>query len=242
MSFLLRFARETVADWKARRIGKPRNILPADGGGARTLRYIRRQACRTGGVSDCLVFKEGALDYEYGTNPCTQCKTQGVSLLQFSKDLWGQKGGVGQGLGEEIVDEADLRGWINGRTPIPPHRLEAAIASAWARRWLTTGQAISSMSTVSDMEAAGSVLRRIFKLLRRTPPKPGDIEMLATKIEQERENMDLDAALRWQKNCRIPAELKDLMADSANASHLLILDQLRAKLLQNCSNEQAKTC
>lgn len=240
MSYLLRFARETVEDWKARRIGKPRNILPADG---RTLRYIRRQACRAGGVSDCLVFKAGQLDYEYGTNPCSECKTQGVSLLQFSRDLFGEKGGVGQGAGEEIVDASDLRGWLNGRTPIPPHRLQAAIVSAWTRQWLSTSQAVSSMSTVSDMEAAGSVLRRIFKRLRRTPSKPpGDIEMLATEIEQEREKMDLDAALRWQKSCRIPAELKDLVADSANASHLLILDQLRTKLLQNCSNEQANAC
>lgn len=254
--YWLRLARETAEDWIARGVTKPRNILPVDGEAARILRHIRRQACKADLIrdnQDCHVWKTVEfdyepgvypfpslktleLDYEPGTNPCTSCKTRGIGLMKLSEALWGVKTSPPEKVGEPVVDAPDLRGWINGRAPVPPDRLHAAIVSAWKKGWLSTGHVVSSGSSTADLEAAGSVMRRIFKRQRRTGKLP-NIEQIAMLIEQERQQMDEDAKLRLQSNRNVPAELKNL---PANASQLQTLDQLRSKLLQNCSTEDAK--
>lgn len=160
-----------------------------------------------------------------------------MGLTKLSEALWGLKTTPPEKVGELVVDAPDLRGWINGRTPVPPDRLHAAIVSAWKKGWLSTSQAVSSRSSTADLEAAGYVTRGIFKRQRRTGKLPS-IEQFATLIEQERQQMDKDAELRLQSNRNVPAELKDLPAD---VSQLQILDQLRSKLLQNCSTEDSKS-
>ncbi|WP_435626588.1 hypothetical protein [Candidatus Ferrigenium straubiae] len=256
--YWLRLARETAEDWIARGITKPRNILPIDGEAARILRHIRRQACKADLIcenQDCQVWKTVELnyepgiyplsshktlelDYEPGTNLCTSCKTQGIGLMKLSVALWGVKTTPPEKVGEPVVDAPDLRGWINGRAPVPPDRLHAAIVSAWEKGWLSTSQAVSSVSSTADLEAAGSVMRRIFKRQRRTG-KLSSVEKIATEIEQERQQMDQDAGLSLQRNRYVPVVLKDL---PPNVSKLQVLDQLRAKLLQNCSIEDPKNC
>ncbi|MBI5897901.1 MAG: hypothetical protein HZB40_01575 [Rhodocyclales bacterium] len=239
MYYWLRLAREAVEDWKARGITKPRNILPADGATALTLRCIRRQACKAGGVSDCLIWKAGELAYEPGSNPCTSCKTQGVGLLQLSKELWGIKGGTGQDAGAEIVGIEELRGWINGREPIQPQRLRSGIAKAWSLGWLSTSQAATAMEETSSLEAAGSVARQIFKRLRRSGMTEGDREQFGAMAQREREQMDGDARIKFDSNRHVSAALKGLPDD---LSKLHTINLLRAKLRQNCSTESANTC
>lgn len=254
--YWLHLARETVIDWKNRRIEKPRNILPIDGEAARILRHIRRQACKadlTRNDQDCQVWKTVELyyepgiyprpshktlelDYEPGTNPCTSCKTRGIGLMKLSETLWGIKTSPPEKAGELIVDAPDLRGWINGRTPVPPDRLHTAIVNAWKKGWLSTSQAASSRLSIADQETAGSVTRKIFKQRRRTGMLPS-IKQFSALIEQEQQQRDQDAGLRLQSNRNVPVELKNL---PVNVSQLQVLDILRPKLLQNCSTEDSK--
>lgn len=221
MSYLLRLMQETIADWKVRKIEKPRStILPLEASiGTSTLRLIRRQACKAGGVKNCFVWRDGELDFEPFTNPCTSCKTQGVGLLQLSRDLWGVKTGRGhdQGaqIGAEEVDIADLRGWINGKAPISPRRLRTAIGKAWLNGWVTSAQAMTMLSSVTDYEAAGSVARRILKQLR-SPKKPlAGLKTPSEQVEMELHAMNLATET---ETSHYPVELMALRETLINCS------------------------
>ena len=230
--YWLRLVREVVEDWKDRGISKPRNTLAAGGYAAVVLRCIRRQACKASGVRDCQAWTAGELNYEPFTNPCISCGTPGLGLLKLSVELWGVD--AGGRAGKLVVDEADLRGWMNGRTPISPNRLNVATVNAWRNGWLSTTQAVSSMSACADLEAAGSVARRIFKRLRHTE-KIDDVEKIATAVEYEWEQMGLAAVTKFERNCRIPEALKDLPPE---VSRVHVLEKMR----QICPTNGANSC
>lgn len=242
MYYWLRLAREAAADWRSRGISKPRNILPADGEAAIALRMIRRQACKAAGVTDCCVWSAGMLDYEPGTNPCTQCKTKGVGLQKLSEDLWGIKNS-GRCAGELEVDEADVRGWMNGREPIPPRRLNTAVVKAWAKGWIGASQAATALSSIVDHEAAGAVSRAAQKRWRRSGKvQYPDGEKYALAVEAERLKM-IDGKAEEIHQSRLPTELRSFLEDlPSDASRLAVLNSIQADLLQICSTEGAKSC
>ena len=242
MYYWLRLAREVAADWKSRGISKPRNVLPADGEAAIALRMIRRQACKAAGVTDCGIWSSGMLDFEPGTNPCTQCKTKGVSLLEFSESLWGTIDS-GKRAGEPFVDEADVRGWINGREPIPPRRLKTAIARAWVIGWIGTTRAASDLSFVVENEAVGAVSRAAQKRWRRSGEvQYSDNEQFAVAVEAELQKMTEENAGEILMR-RLPTELRRLLEDlPSDASRLAVFKSIQADLLQICSTEGAKSC
>lgn len=230
MYYWLRLARTAIEDWKARSITKPRNILPADGEAAATLRYVRRKACRDSGVRNCSVWREGELSYSLETNPCTQCKTMGIGLQEFSEALWGIKNS-GRGAGELVVDESDLRGWMNGREPIPPHRLRSAVTKAWMRGWVNSSQAISVASSIADHEAAGSSARHLLRRLRRGK-ELGNPESLGSCCEAE---LDILTRAAMERQTHVP----DLLD---NAISITTLNHVQSNLLQICSTKDAKSC
>jgi hypothetical protein len=240
--YWLRLARETAEDWKARGISKPRNVLPASGEGSLTLRVIRRQACKDTGVRDCLVWSAGELAHDPGSNPCTQCKTMGIGLQNLSEGLWGIKTS-GQHAGELEVDEADIRGWLNGRYPAPPKRLRTAVVKAWARGWLNSSQAASALSSIVDHEAAGAVSRLAFKRWRRSgKAQYVDHDAFASAIEIERRKAINEQSAEVCHG-RLPSELRKFLDElPSDASRLSILTTIQAELLQICSTEGAKSC
>ncbi len=233
VSYWLRLIRETAQDWKTRHINKPRNILPAHGDAALALRCIRRQACKAGGTVDCDAWSAGELDYEPFSNPCISCGAPGLGLVRLSVELWGVHNG-GNRAGKLLVDEADLRGWMNGRTPIQPDRLRTAVVNAWRKGWLSTTQAVTATSACADLEAAGSVARRVLKRFRRGGIV-SDPEEIAIAVEGEREQMDQVAVAKFERNHNIPRELKGMSRDF---SKLQLLEEMR----QICPTKGVKTC
>ncbi len=154
----------------------------------------------------------------------------GIGLQSLSESLWGIKS-AGLGAGELVIDESDLRGWINGRDPIPTHRLRVAVLKAWACGWMTSSQAVSAISTISDREVAGSVARQFLKRLR-SGKALGTPESLASWVEAEREAQER-AAMEGQ------TKVLDLTDGVLN---IAALSGAQAKLLQICSTEGAKSC
>jgi hypothetical protein len=166
----------------------------------------------------------------------------GMGLQQLSEDLWGIKTSRKRA-GELEVDEADIRGWLNGRYPVPPERLRTAIVRAWARSWLNSSQAASALSSIVDHEAAGAVSRLAQKRWRRSGKvQYSNHEALASAIETERHKMIGEKAAEIRHG-RLPAELRTFLDElPTDATRLVVLKSIQAELLQICSTEPAKIC
>lgn len=182
MSDYTRAVFTVLQDWKARKVEKPRAMIPASKTSS-TLRYIRKVACRRAGTLDCASWSKGELELLPGAYPCDTCSAPGVPMGEFLCVLFGTTP-----FDEPLKGERALRKWMSSTAPMHADDFRRVLARAFVHGWLNKSQVCTLWESVLELEATSSALRWLGKRMRNgriRPPSEEITRTLTLQIEKE---------------------------------------------------------